>query len=80
MGPGISSGNRVLAVPQVATEVGLQPGGAGAKARPGVRRGLRTARERIHPKALGQVGQASARPFLTSQGALTTPSCHLPES
>lgn len=74
-----SSGNRVLALLQVATEVRLQPGGAGAKARPRVKQGLRTARERIHPKALGQVGQASAGPFLTSQGALTTPSLHFPE-
>lgn len=69
MGAGISSsGNRVLAPLQVATEVRLQACGAGAKARPGVKQGLRTARELIHPKGLSQVGQASAGPFLTSSG------------
>lgn len=52
MGTGISSsGNRVLALLQVATGIWLQPGLAGVKATLGVKQSLRSVWELSHPQS-----------------------------
>lgn len=71
MGAGISSsGNRVLALLQVATEVQLQAHRAGVKARPGVKQGLRTVRGSNSPQSPQPSGTSLSGPSPHLSGGL----------
>lgn len=72
VGPGISSsGNRVLAPLQVATEIWLQPCPAGGKGRLGSRKACDASGNQLTPKPQPS-GTGPGSPFLTPQRALTT--------